>query len=286
MGERRDGARHTREIEVELHLRRERRRLRTGDVSRHGVFVVCDDPPPTSHAVLLTVRLDGGSFDAMATVARQVEHRHDRQGGVGLRFFCLGTAARHRWDEFIGNVERPTLRARPRPAAAGASFLIQPPSTAALLDFFEEIVLARSVVHVTPSLRQVGAPVEIVLVHPVTHEEISFEAEVASWSPDDPMRMGVRMRVVDKGKRDAFRAFLGPTPGAGSPSMPDGAPLLAAPRDRVTEYAFVSPKLRRAAREATAELEVVEGQLLELPELQLVDRSELFDFDWQNEETS
>lgn len=285
MGERRDGARHAREIEVELHLRKERRRLRTGDVSRHGIFVVCSDPPPVSHALLLTVLLENGSFDAMATVARRVDARHDQQGGVGLRFFCLGTPARRRWDDYIGTVERPTLRARPRPTPTGACFMIQPRDAAALLDFFEDIVLARSVVHVTPALRQIGARVEVVLVHPVTHEEISFEAEVASWSPDDPMRMGVRMAPVDKAKRAAFRAFLGPTPGAGSPSMPDATPLIPAARDRVTEYAFVSPKLRRASREPTEELAIVEGQLLELPELQLVDKGELFDFNWQNEET-
>jgi hypothetical protein len=286
MGERRDGARHTREIEVELHMRAARRRLRTGDVSRHGVFLVCNDPPPVSHAVLLTVYLEGGSFDAMATVARQVPERHDQQGGVGLRFFCLGVPARRRWDEFIATVERPTLRARPRPGDTGACFLIQPTDAAALLDFFEEIVLARSVVLVTPALRQLGAAVQLVLVHPVTQEEFAFDAAVVSWSPDDPMRMGVRMKPVDKATRQAFRAFVGPSPGAGSASMPDATPLIPAARDRVTEYAFVSPKLRRATGEHGPELDVVEGQLLELPELSLVDKSELFDFDWQNEDTN
>lgn len=284
MVERRDGARHAREIEVELHVRKERRRFRTGDVSRHGLFVVCDDPPPVSHALLLTVRLEGGTFDAMATVTRHVAARHDQQAGMGLRFFCLGTPARHRWDDFIGTVEQPTLRARPRRGAGGASFLIQPADAGALLDFFEEIVLARTLVFVSPALKKLGAPVEIVLVHPVTQEELSFEGEVASWSPDDPLRMGVRMKPVDKAKRSAFRAFLGPTPGVGSASMPDATPLIPSSRDRVTEYAFVSPKLRRSQPPATEELEIVEGQLLELPELQLVDKSELFDFHWQNED--
>lgn len=285
MVDRRDGARHAREIDVELHVRKERRRVRTGDVSRHGLFVVCMEPPPVAHALLITVRLESGSFDAMATVARHVAPRHDQLGGVGLRFFCLGTPARRRWDEFIGTVEQPTLRARHRPRASGACFLIQPHDAASLLDFFEDIVLARSVVHVTPALKQLGAPVEIVLVHPVSHDEMSFEAEVASLSPDDPLRMGVRMKPVDKSQRAAFRAFLGPTPGVGSNSMPDGTPLLPAVRDRVTEYAFVSPKLRRSSVEPTPDLQVVEGQLLELPELELVDKNELFDFHWQNDDS-
>ncbi|MBI1945209.1 MAG: PilZ domain-containing protein [Deltaproteobacteria bacterium] len=284
MGERRDAARHARELEVELHVRKERRRVRTGDVSRHGLLILCDDPPPVSHAVLLSVRLGGGTFDAMATVARHVERRHDQLGGAGLRFFCLGAAARKRWDEFIGTVERPTLRARPRPGVSGACFLIQPSDAAALLEFYEKIVLARSVVFVTPALRQVGAPVRIVLVHPVTHEELAFDGEVASWSADDPLRMGVRMRTVDKEARAAFRAFLGPTAGVGSVSMPEGAPLIPTARDRVTEYAFVSPKLRKE-RGVAEPLDVVEGKLLDLPELQLVDKSELFDFDWQNDDT-
>lgn len=286
MGERRDAARHAREVEVELHVRKERRQVRSGDVSRHGLFIACEDPPPVAHAVLLTVRLGGGSFDAMATVARHVARRHDRQGGAGLRFFCLGSAARNRWDEFIGTIERPTLRARPRPGVSGACFLIQPRDAGALLEFFEKIVLARSIVFVTPALRQVGAPVRIVLVHPVSNEEIAFDGEVASWSADDPLRMGVRMHPVDKAARAAFRAFLGPTAGVGTASMPEGAPLLPATRDRITEYAFVSPKLRRAASHAPPELDVVEGKLLELPELELVDKSELFDFDWQNDDTA
>ncbi len=270
---------------MELHLRKERRRVRTGDVSRHGLSVICDDPPPLSHALLLTVKLEGGSFDAMATVARHVDRRHDREGGAGLRYFCLGAAARARWEDFISAIERPTLRARPRPGVTGACFLIQPRDAGALLEFFEKIVLARSTVYVTPALRQIGAPVRIVLVHPVSVEEFGFEGEVASWSPDDPLRMGVRMRPVDRATRAAFRSFLGPTPGDGSRSMPDGAPLIAAARDRVTEYAFVSPKLRRAPAPAD-ELEVVQGKLLDLPELRLIDKSELFDFDWQNDDTT
>lgn len=285
MAERRDAARHPRELDVDLHVRKERRPVRTSDVSRHGLFIVCNEPPPVSHALLLTVRLDGSSFDAMATVTRHVKRRHDQRGGAGLRFFCLGAAARGRWDELIATIEQPTLRARPRPAVSGACFLIQPRDAAALVDFFEQIVLARSIVFVTPALRQLGAHVQLVLVHPVSNEEIAFDAEVASWSPDDPMRMGVRMKQVDKAKRAAFRTFIGPTPGSGSASMPDGAPLIPTARDRVTEYAFVSPKLRRANQRAAAELEVVQGKLLELPELQLVDKSELFDFNWHNDDT-
>ena len=259
--------------------------MRTGDVSRHGLSVICDELLPLSHALLLTVQLEGGAFDAMATVARHVERRHDREGGAGLRFFCLGVAARARWDDYINAIERPTLRARPRPDVSGACFMIQPRDAVALLEFFEKIVLARSVVFVTPALRQLGAPVRVVLVHPATTEEFTFDGEVASWSPDDPLRMGVRMRPIDRATRAAFRTFLGPTPGGGSRSMPDGAPLLATARDRVTEYAFVSPKLRRA-QAPVEDLEVIEGKLVDLPELQLVDKSELFDFDWQNDDTT
>ncbi len=285
MTERRDAARHPRELAVELHVRKGRRRVRTADVSRHGLSVVCDDPPPLAHALLLTVQLEGGAFDAMATVARHVDRRHDRLAGAGLRFFCLGAAARARWDDFISGIERPTLRARPRPDVGGACFLIQPRDAGALLEFYEKIVLARSTVFVTPSLRQLGALVRVVLVHPATTDEFTFEGEVVSWSPDDPLRMGVRMRPVDRAARAAFRSFLGPTTGGGSRSLPDGAPLIAAARDRVTEYAFVSPKLRRATAPAER-LEVVEGTLIDLPELQLVDKSELFDFDWQNDDTA
>ena len=70
--ERRQGARHPHDLEVELHVRGARTRLRAVDVSRHGLFVATESPAPTNHAVLLTVFLDGGPFDTMATVVRRL----------------------------------------------------------------------------------------------------------------------------------------------------------------------------------------------------------------------
>ena len=82
--------------------------------------------------------------------------------------------------------------------------------------------------------------------------------------------------------------------------MPDGAPLMpGGSRPKWTEYAFFSPKVR-ANRDPSGEfvilddnaaqtiivppspqeLDVIEGEMMDLPEMSSVDKRELFDFNW------
>jgi len=44
--ERRVAKRFPQELEVDLHSKAERIRLRAVDVSRHGMFIACTNPPP------------------------------------------------------------------------------------------------------------------------------------------------------------------------------------------------------------------------------------------------
>src|SRR5678809_459779 len=99
MNERRTGNRHSFELDVELHSRTDRVKLKALDVSRHGLFVAFEQPPPLNHAVLLTVKLRGGPFETMATVVRRVMAMHEGPAlGMGLKLFCLGAGAKDRWD--------------------------------------------------------------------------------------------------------------------------------------------------------------------------------------------
>ena len=274
MNERRLAVRHAHEVDVELHSRKERSRLRAVDVSRHGLFVTMDKPAPLHHALLLTVMLRGGPFECMATVVRRVTDQNEGALGMGLKLFCLGAAAKDRWDRFVMSLEQPGLLLPVREARSdGACFLVQHDTIAALHEFFAQNVIGAKTLYLSPAIRLIGAPVQVVLVHPLTQVEHTLEARVVEWNADHPLRMGIRFEHVD---RRAFQRFLG------APPATPNSPLVAAARPRWTEYAYYSPKVRRD--QSTAELDVVEGKLLEHPELELVDKKELFDFAWTNPE--
>lgn len=320
--DRRGAPRFQQDLEIELHSKTERIRLPVFDVSRHGMFIACRDPPPLHHAVLMTVKLRGGPFETMATVMRRVtsypafttgsEGRGGSQPlGMGLKLFCLGSDAKQRWDRYVALLEDPGVQLPTRPTSrASACFLMQPETVTELLDMYTQNVVSNRTLYVSPAVRMIGALVQFVMVHPDTREELVLDAKVVEWNADHPLRMGVRFEKVDAVSRRTFRTFLGPVPdagpvpGAGTVSMPDGAPLVAGgQRPKWTEYAFFSPKVR-ANRDPSGEfvildddatptiivppspkeLDVIEGEMLDMPEMEMVDKRALFDFNWTAEE--
>lgn len=323
--DRRGGTRHPHELDVELHLKDQRIPLRATDVSRHGMFLASKLLfPPLHRAVLLTVQLKSGPFETMASIVRRVEEpSQGPQLGIGLKIYCLGADARQRWDAYVAGLENEPLDLRAelktRTSNAAASFLVQPDDPAALLEFFVQNVVTQRTLYVSPAVRKVGAEVEFVLVHPVTHAESVHLGRVVEWNADHPHRMGVQIAPADEQARKAFRAFLGPVHGAsiitGVSSSEGGAVAAHGQREKArwTEYAFHSPKLHappnttpgndRLDGDATddeillteevvaslppqppEELDIIEGELLQHPELEYVDKRALFDFNWNAEE--
>lgn len=246
------------------------------DVSRHGLFVTCPRPPALQASLLVGVQLPSGPIETLATVVRRVEEQSRGPVGVGLKLFCLGAGAKDRWDRYVQSLESPGLVLPTRPLSpsaewsASACFLVQPHDPAALLSFWNDHVVARRPLHVTPAVRQLGADVEFVLVHPHTHAEHVLAATVVEWNPDVPQRMGIRFTPASSLSRQAFAAFLGPM---AAPPIPEvAAPELARlEREGANEYAFFSPKL--AGRQ-----EVV----LHAADEVVVNREDLFDFHWTN----
>jgi hypothetical protein len=316
--DRRLAARHSQTLEVDLHTRKDRRRVHATDVSRHGLFLSCFEPPPLHHAVLLTVHLAGSPFETMATVVRRNDIDVRGQVGAGLKLFCLGADAKSRWDRYVASLEGVELKLPTRPTHHAACFMVQLETPAALFDFFTTSVMGHKTLYVSPAVRQIGAEVLFVLVHPLSHDELELTAEVVEYNPDHPLRMGVRFKNVDRAARRQFKGFIGPVPGSDVLNTSE-IPLLPADRPSWTEYAFFSPHLRDrtggvddptdilplrgrtvpsqeeiqlldveqpdAPLESltTGELDLIEGKLMELPELELVDKNELFDFSWTNE---
>lgn len=292
--DRRLAARHAHDLDVELHQREKRVRLRASDVSRHGLFVACEDPPPLGHALMVTVRLRGGPFVIMANVVRRVTLRREGALGMGMKLFCMGADAKHRWDRFVWSIEHPALEFPTRATSkAAACFLVQPQDAADLVALFHDNIEHRRVLHLSPAVRKLGAEIQVVLVHPDTHEELAFTARVVELNPDHPLRMGVRFDDVTGVKRKEFMRLVG------KPSS-EGAPVVQGEQRPWTEYAFFSPKLRaEVAAEAkpggepllleevaAEELAVIEGQLLDHPALDLIDKRELFDFAWVNDDVT
>lgn len=324
--DRRGGTRHPHVLDVELHLKDERIPLRATDISRHGMFLESKLLfPPLHRAVLLTVQLKSGPFETMASIVRRVEETS--QGpvlGVGLKIYCLGANARQRWDAYVHGLESEPLDLRAdlktRTSKAAASFLVQPDDPAGLLEFFVNNVATPRTLYVSPAVRKVGAEVEFVLVHPLTHDEMVHLGQVVEWNADHPHRMGVQIAQPDSDARKAFKKFLGPVHGAsmitGMPAASgEGTPVsagaagTAGEKARWTEYAFHSPKLHPTAPpmprdsdgtdeillvdeviasmppQPPEELDIIEGELLHHPELEYVDKRALFDFNWNAEES-
>jgi hypothetical protein len=268
------------DLAVDMHLKKERVKARVRDVSAHGLFVRTHTPLPLFHVVKLTVHLPGGALEMLATVERRVTTFENE--GAGMKLFAMGAAARARWHAFVEGGIDPGVRVRPREGATIASFLFQPADTMHLLRIFEQRIAHGKLLYVTPPVRTLDAAIEVVLVHPTTQEEFAFLARVAELNADRPTRMGVRFDPIDRERRRAFLAFVGPNP--------DGTPLVDAGDPSETGYRFISPKLKGGdpteeilltdlASLPNEELAVVEG----VPELELVDPRELFDFEWDAE---
>ena len=320
MVERRLATRHVYELDVDVHSKTDRARVRATDVSRHGLFVQLDQPSPLHHALLLTVHLRGGPFETMATVVRRSLDASQGAVGMGLKLFCLGAQAKSRWDLFVASLDDHalTLPVRNVRADGGACFLVQPETVAELYEFFAQNVAVARTLYLSPAIRKIGAPVQVVLVHPESNDELTLFAKVVEWSSDHPLRMGIRFDALERDAKTAFKKFLGPVPGLGGALRSgEGTPLVSHARPRWTEYAYYSPKIRATAGSfpsggeappsrphgqsdpsgevvlledevsasqppSPAELDVIEGQLLDLPEMRMVDRRALFDFAWSN----
>jgi hypothetical protein len=267
--ERRSSGRIPRRLWVDIQLKKDRRRVKALDISRHGLFLEMDEAPELGRIVLLKVHLPGGPFEAMATVAHRAGWTVETMPGAGMKLYCLATAAKQRWDRFVADAGGEAFHAQPRASAGAASFLVQLESRDALRAFFEKHVSKRQLVYVSPPIRKLGAEVLVVLVHPKTQEEFALRGVVEDLDPDRPLRMGVRFDEDGLIVRRRFDTFLA----SGAPD--DDAGQREA--EGVTEYMIVSPTPNP---DGTLPPEVVVGELLDREELEHIERKALFDFNW------
>ena len=96
--------RHAVAMWVSLKERGGATRFETLDISRHGAFLLSDDPKPLRQLLQLEFQPPEASpIQVMAKVVRVVEPGNEYQfvSGMGVDFFALSNEAKKRWDDFV-----------------------------------------------------------------------------------------------------------------------------------------------------------------------------------------
>jgi len=180
----------------------------SADVSRHGMFLLADDPPRERFLVKLAVELPDGPLEATAFVSRRVEG--PERTGIGVQFFALSAQAKGRWDAFVsarsGEAVEPSAT-QPLPADS-STFLIKLRSVDRLIDFFERNVRSGQVQMTTPVVQEVGASVALVVIHPESEREFLFRARVTRVSRDAPKSMDLKLEPVTEKMVSRFYGFV------------------------------------------------------------------------------
>jgi Tfp pilus assembly protein PilZ len=81
--------------------------LVTGDISRHGAFVLTDHPLRERELVQLKFQPNGAKpFEIMCMVTRSLPPGSERGPGMGVDFFAMSREIKDRWDRYVLALER------------------------------------------------------------------------------------------------------------------------------------------------------------------------------------
>lgn len=220
--EKRRSPRHLIELPVEVIEGRRTRVVSTVDVSRHGLFLATDEPPRERYLVQLSIKLPSGPLPATAFVSRTVPPGSGRSAGVGVQFFALSAASKERWDAFVyqlAGLTPPKQQTHDlaRRVPDGATFLIKLKHEERLLEFYERNVATNGLYMATPVIKETGAEVALVVIHPETEQEFILGGKVARVCTEAPKGMEIKLSTTEEEKA-AFLEFV--TTGLG-PDGPD-----------------------------------------------------------------
>jgi len=163
-------------------------------VSRHGLFILLDPPPPERLLLRFTLDMPDGALEATGFVTRQVAT--PGMVGAGVQFFALASAAKARWDAYLGAIatgRAPTTESGSSEADDGATFLIKLKDAKRLTEFFERRLRAGKVFMTTPLTRPAGSSVSLILIHPESEREFLVRGKV---SEVDAAQRGMNIDVA------------------------------------------------------------------------------------------
>ncbi|MGF1509552.1 MAG: PilZ domain-containing protein [Myxococcota bacterium] len=185
----------------------------TLDVSRHGVFLLSPDPPPERLLLKLTIEIEQQSVEATGFVTRRVAE--GPLAGAGIQFFALSSQAKAHWDQFVSSFSGTAppswaLGSEPPTDAPEntASFLIKLKDTQRLIEFFERKVKTGQVHMNTPLLKELDAPVSLVIIHPESEREFTVQGRVAHVETAPQKSMTIDIGTVTPKMVRRFEEFV------------------------------------------------------------------------------
>jgi PilZ domain len=225
------------------------------NVSRRGLFLSADHPPPQRQLLILRIAVPDGlpPADVMGSVVRAITPedaaRTGMEAGIGVDFFALNAEVRERWDCYLlalkGEAHGAPAPIGPATKDGRPTFLLRLPTYEQLRDFYQSEVMRGAMFLRTPVLRTIGEEVDLVLLHPRTGAEFPLLGTIRGLSmglPGAPRGMNLDLAPLDPDSHRAFQAYLE----AQLPVAPHevGAPADASPStgpSLVNPFAGASP---------------------------------------------
>jgi hypothetical protein len=201
---------------VELKHGSKVQKVHTIDVSRHGLFVETPDPPSERFLVQLVIHLPEGPLPATAFVSRRVLDDGQHVPGAGLQLFALAAASKTRWDQFVFSLaglenRLGQLAAEDRAKERSpnvATFLIKLRDTPRLAEFYEKNVRAGGLFMATPLIKESGADVALIIIHPISEQEFLLMGKVERVCRERPKGMEIKLDKLSDEEREAFKTFV------------------------------------------------------------------------------
>ncbi|MCP4501302.1 MAG: PilZ domain-containing protein [Deltaproteobacteria bacterium] len=197
-------------LKVDVHTKTGRRSLFTSDVSRHGMFLESEDPMRERHVLQISMHLPQGIFEATACVSRVLQSA--KKKGAGLQLFTLSAEAKRAWDSYfhtLNGEEHLAQKRAPTDAPDDASsFVIKLKSKERLREFDQSSVEAGGSFLVTPVLRPIGSPVQMIMVHPDTDDEFILTGSIVRVNDQKPKGIEIGFTGLDNQRRQDFSNFV------------------------------------------------------------------------------
>ena len=188
---------------------------KTRDASYEGVFIVQQDPLPLRKLIRFRTRIPetGEDLQMLGLVAHTVNAtaaaEHERDPGMGIQLFSLGSDTRQKWRDYIDQLyhanpeARRTLEKSRRP-----SIRVRIPN-ADIMKRFRTVDAPRGELFVrTPDLHPEDTEVDCVITHFRTGDEFVLPAVVLECVEGNIKERGLRLRLEFPDDLTALEEFV------------------------------------------------------------------------------
>lgn len=229
-------------VPVDLYSGNKPRRVSSVNVSRHGIFLATDEVIKERFLVQLLIHLPDGALNANAVVSRTVQTAE--LNGIGVQFFAQSASSKRRWDEFVFGLTGQMVT----PGHDKASWSIGAPDRATYLvklkdrrrlrEFQEKNVNKGGLYLATPVIKEAGAEVALIIIHPETEQEYLLTGRVERVCLEAPKGMEISIPPLDVNSKQRFLSFIdtGQSPEAIAALPPSSPPRAPTPLHRAPSF--------------------------------------------------